>query len=309
LTRRRLGPYDASDRPPVDPFHEKHAMSNSPANVEPAPPISPVVLIRGAGEMASAVAWRLHMANIRRICMTELDAPLCVRRTVSFCAALETGRARVEGVDAVAATNLADVHAAWRERAIAVVPRSRWENIADLAPDVVVDAILAKRNVATRIDDAALVIALGPGFVAGRDCHLVIETNRGHHLGRVIAEGSAEPNTAIPGDIAGHTQARVLRAAAAGVFLSERKIGERIAPGETIGSVAGAPVVAAIGGVLRGLLRPGADAPAGVKLGDIDPRARPEYCDTISDKARAIAGAVLEAVMRHCNGEANCPVR
>lgn len=263
--------------------------------------ISPIVLIRGAGEMASAVAWRLHMANIRHICMTELDAPLCVRRTVSFCTALEADCARVEGVEARATRSLAEVESAWRAGVIAVVGRSRWESIADLAPDIVVDAILAKSNIATQMSDAALVIALGPGFIAGRDCHLVIETNRGHHLGRLITEGSAEPNTGTPGDIAGHTEARVLRAGAAGAFESERQIGERIAPGEAVGSVAGVPVTAAIGGILRGLLRSGTNVSIGVKLGDIDPRARPDYCDTISDKARAIAGAVLEAVMRHCN--------
>jgi xanthine dehydrogenase accessory factor len=274
-----------------------------PVAVRSAPeaPISPVVLIRGAGEMASAVAWRLRMANIGRICMTELDAPLCVRRMVSFCVALESGRAQVEGVEARAAGDLAEVKATWNEGAIAVVGRSRWNGIAELVPDVVVDAILAKRNIATRMSDAALVIALGPGFVAGRDCHLVIETNRGHHLGRIIADGSAEANTGIPGDIAGHTQARVLRAGSAGAFASERRIGDRIAAGETVGTVAGVPVVAAVGGVLRGLLRSGTDVDVGVKLGDVDPRATPDYCHTISDKARAIAGAVLEAVMRHCN--------
>jgi xanthine dehydrogenase accessory factor len=267
--------------------------------------VSPIVLIRGAGEMASAVAWRLYMANIRRICMTELDAPLCVRRTVSFCTALEAGCARVEGMEACAAASLAEVKQAWREGRIAVVGRSRWDSIADLAPDVVVDAILAKRNIGTHVGDAPLVIALGPGFVAGRDCHLVIETNRGHHLGRIITEGAAEPNTGIPGDIAGHTEARVLRSAIAGVFKSERQIGDRVAPGETVGYVAGVPVTASIGGILRGLLRTGTEVSNGVKLGDIDPRARPDYCHTISDKARAIGGAVLEGVMRHHNRPSN----
>jgi xanthine dehydrogenase accessory factor len=264
-------------------------------------PIWPIVLIRGAGEMASAVAWRLRMANIRRICMLELDAPLCVRRTVSFCAALEGGRAQVEGVEACAANNLADVEQAWREGKIAVIGRSRWDEIASLVPDIVVDAILAKRNVATTIADASLVIALGPGFIAGRDCHLVVETNRGHHLGRIFAEGSAEPNTGIPGDIAGHTEARVLRAPASGVFRSERQIGDRLDVGAVVGQVGSTPVVAAIGGVLRGLILPGTQVISGLKLGDIDPRADPDHCHTISDKARAISGAVLECVMRHCN--------
>ncbi len=263
--------------------------------------IAPIVLIRGAGEMASAVAWRLYMANIKRICMTELDAPLCVRRTVSFCTALEGDCAQVEGVEARVARTLADVELAWSERRIAVVPQGQWNEIAGLAPGVVVDAILAKQNICTHIDDAPLVIALGPGFVAGLDCHLVVETNRGHHLGRIVTQGSAEPNTGIPGDIAGHTEARVLRSGTFGMFETDRKIGDRIAQGECVGQVAGVPVTAAVGGILRGLLRPGTQVSKGLKLGDIDPRARSDYCHTISDKARAISGSVLEAVMRNNN--------
>jgi len=271
------------------------------ANAGRGAPISPIVLIKGAGEMASAVAWRLYMANIRRICMTELDAPLCVRRTVSFCTVIEDGGAQVEGVEACVARTLAEVEQAWREGKIAVVRQSQWDSIADLTPGIVVDAILAKRNLGTKITDAPLVIALGPSFVAGRDCHLVIETNRGHHLGRIITEGAAEPNTGVPGDIAGHTEARVLRSPADGVFESNRRIGDRIANGDIVGRVGETPVIAAIGGMLRGLIRPSTQVSSGLKLGDIDPRARPDYCHTISDKARAIAGAVIEGVMRHCN--------
>ena len=148
--------------------------------------------------MASAVAWRLYMANIRRICMTELDAPLCVRRTVSFCTAIEDGGTQVEGVEACVARTLAEVKSAWCEGRIAVVGHSQWDSIADLAPGIVVDAILAKRNLGTKITDAPLVIALGPGFVAGRDCHFVIETNRGHHLGRIVTEGGARAQHRCP---------------------------------------------------------------------------------------------------------------
>lgn len=266
-----------------------------------AVPVSPVVLIRGAGEMASAVAWRLFMANIRRICMTELDAPLCVRRLVSFCSALDSGSACVEGVEAIVAEAEDDIAGAWRDGRIAVVPQSRWSATARLGPDVVVDAILAKRNLATTLADAPLVIALGPGFTAGHDCHFVIETNRGHDLGRIISAGCAAANTGVPGDIAGHTLARVIRPQTSGTFEARRGIGDIVAAGDSIGTVGGVPVTAAIGGVLRGLLRSGTRVPAGIKLGDIDPRATPAHCRTISDKARAIAGAVLEAVMRHCN--------
>ena len=267
--------------------------------------ISPVVLIRGAGEMASAIAWRLHMANFHRIIMTDLDAPLCVRRTVSFCTALQEGRARVEGVEASAVRTVDALEPTWREGRIAIVPLSRWDDFAALAVDIVIDAILAKRNIATHVSDAPLVVALGPGFVTGRDCHFVIETNRGHHLGRIVEQGGAEPNTGIPGDIAGHTRARVFRSPADGAFESERKIGDRIEKGDCIGYVAGAAINAEIGGILRGLLRPRTWVAKGVKLGDIDPRGRLDYCDTISDKARAIAGSVLECVMRRYN-RTNC---
>lgn len=259
---------------------------------------SPLVLIKGAGEMASAAAWRLYMANIRRICMTELDAPLCVRRTVSFSTALEGEIVVVEGVEACAARNRAEIERAWAQGQIAVVAQSHWSALRDLSPAVVVDAILAKHNTGTQLSDAPLVIALGPGFVAGRDCHCVIETNRGHDLGRILTDGCAQPNTGVPGDIAGHTAARVLRTDADGMFHSDRAIGDRVEAGEVIGTVAGTPVTAAVSGVLRGLIRPGTQVTRGLKLGDVDPRAKPDYCHTISDKARAIAGSVLEAVMR-----------
>jgi len=251
--------------------------------------------------MASAIAWRLYQSNIRHICMLELEQPLCVRRTVSFCTALERGTAMVEGVEACSASSASEIEAAWSAQKLAVVRTTDWTRIAGPAPDVVIDAILAKRNLGTRRSEAPLVIALGPGFEAGRDCHLVIETNRGHDLGRIIHSGSAQPNTGIPGDIAGYAQQRVLRAPATGLFQSDRHIGEKIQENEVIGHVSDHIVKATTSGVLRGLIRPGTRVAAGMKIGDIDPRGRPEYCHTISDKARAIAGAVLEGVMRYYN--------
>ncbi len=265
-----------------------------------APAVSPFVLIKGAGEMASAVAWRLHQANIRRICMLELEKPLAVRRAVSFCSALESGTMVVEGVTARLVESAEGVRESWAGGEIALALSRHWATF-DLKPDVVVDAILAKRNLGTRRDEAPLVVALGPGFAAGEDCHIVVETNRGHNLGRLIEDGSAEPNTGIPGAISGHQADRVLRAPAIGTFSSDRAIGDSVAAGETVGEIGGQAVLAGIDGVLRGLLRPGTEIAAGRKLGDIDPRGRPEYCTTISDKARAIAGSVLEAVMRHAN--------
>jgi len=264
-------------------------------------PLSPFILVKSAGEMASAVAWRLHMANMRRICMLDLDNPLCVRRQVSFCTAFELGSAFVEGVEGVAARDWGDVDAAWAAGRIAVVRISDWERMETRAPDVLIDAILAKRNLGTRRDQADLVIALGPGFEAGRDCHLVIETNRGHNLGRIIASGGAEPNTHVPGPISGHTTTRVLRAPTAGVFGTTRGIGDSVSRDDVVGHVAGVPVTAQLDGMLRGLIRPGTSVRAGLKVGDIDPRGKREYCDTISDKGRAIAGAVLEGVMRYLN--------
>lgn len=251
--------------------------------------------------MASAVAWRLYMANMRRICMLELEQPLCVRRRVSFCVALQSGEAAVEGVPALAARTSSKIQEAWKRGAIAVMLTTDWERLRGIHPDVVVDAILAKRNTGTSIEDAPLVIALGPGFQAGVDCHLVIETNRGHDLGRIIVEGGAAPNTSRPGDIAGYTVERVLRSPAAGVFVSSLDIGHRVRKGDVVGNVGDAPVKAAVDGVLRGLIAPGTEVRAGTKLGDVDPRGRVEDCDSISDKARAIAGAVLEGILRRYN--------
>ncbi len=264
-------------------------------------PVSPVILVKGAGEMASAIAWRLYMANLRRICMLDLEHPLCVRRQVSFCVALESGAAEVEGVRAARARGPAGIEHAWRAGEIPVVSTGDWAGFGGLAAEVVVDAILAKRNTGTRKADAPLVIALGPGFEAGTDCHAVVETNRGHNLGRILLAGSAEPNTGIPGEIAGHAGDRVLRAPAAGIFRTTRAIGDLVACGDLIGEVAGSPVTAPLGGMLRGLIRPGTSVVRGLKLGDIDPRGRREYCGAISDKGRAIAGAVLESIMRHYN--------
>jgi xanthine dehydrogenase accessory factor len=251
--------------------------------------------------MASAVAWRLYMANMRRICMLDLEQPLCVRRRVSFCVALQTGKTAVESVPALNTRTRKDIDAAWKREAIAVMLTTDWERLRGAAPDVLVDAILAKRNTGTRIEDAPLVIALGPGFNAGVDCHLVIETNRGHDLGRIIVKGSAAPNTGVPGEIAGHTEARVLRSPADGVFVSPLEIGHKVRKGEVVGRVGEAPVTAAIGGVLRGLIAPRTAVEAGTKIGDVDPRGSIENCDTISDKARAIAGAVLEGILRRYN--------
>jgi xanthine dehydrogenase accessory factor len=260
-----------------------------------------VIAIKGAGEMASAVAWRIYMANLRSIFMMETAMPLAVRREVSFCEAVHCGSKTVEGVEAVKAGTAEDIPRMWRLGKVAVIIDPEWQTLKRIKPDVVVDAILAKQNLGTRKDDAHLVIGLGPGFVAGGDVHLVIETNRGHHLGRLISSGSAEPNTGIPGPVGGVAAARVLRAPAAGEFKSTRNIGEAVRQGEVIGCVGETEVVAGTDGVLRGLMRTPAWVPKGIKLGDIDPRGEAGFCYTISDKARAVAGSVLEAILRTFN--------
>lgn len=260
-----------------------------------------IVGIKGAGEMASAVAWRLHMANIRRIFMAEVPNPLAVRRKVSFCEAVHEGRQEVEGVTAVLVQDLPALHKAWAEGHIGVAVDPEWKLLASLRPHVLVDGILAKRNLGTSVSEAPLVIALGPGFRAGADAHMVIETNRGHDLARIIEEGEAQPNTGVPGEIGGYTEQRVLRAPAQGVFRAVKAIGEVVSAGDLVGRVDEAEVRAGVGGVIRGLIRDGTPVKKALKIGDIDPRGKKEFCPTISDKARSIAGSVLEAVLRVYN--------
>ncbi len=257
-----------------------------------------VVGIKGAGEMASAIAWRLYQANMRKIFMMEIPRPMAVRREVSFCEAVHEGRWTTEEVSAVLANGMEEVQIAWSNGEIAVLVDPMWESIKTIRPDVIVDAILAKKNLGTTMTEAPLVIGLGPGFHAGKDVHLVIETNRGHHLGRIIPSGPAEPNTGIPGGIGGFAAERVLRAPIRGMFKAGKAIGEMVEPGQVIGDVDGEEVRAEIGGVLRGLIRSDNKVPKGLKLGDVDPRGDRGYCNTISDKARAISGSVLEAVLR-----------
>lgn len=253
------------------------------------------VLIRGAGDLATGVALRLHRCGFQ-VVMTELAEPLAVRRTVAFAQAVYDGAATVEGVTA-RRVEVADVHASLGDGVIPVVLDPHGWAIAALLPDVVVDARMAKRNLGTTLDDASLVVALGPGFVAGEDCHVVVETNRGHDLGRVIWVGSAEPDTGVPGSIGGADAERVLRAPVDGVVTAVRDIGDVIRPGEVVAIVGDAEVAASIGGVLRGMLHDGLRVTAGTKLGDIDPRAAPSHVHTVSDKSLAIAGGVLEAMM------------
>jgi xanthine dehydrogenase accessory factor len=247
--------------------------------------------------MATGVAVRLYRANFKRILILETDSPLAVRRQVSFCEAIHENSMTVEGIEAVRILGLDEIYAAWGAGRIAVLVDPAAESVKNCRPDVLIDAILAKRNLGTAITAAPLVITLGPGFRAGVDCHIVVETNRGHDLGRLISSGSAEANTGIPGSIAGHSKERVLRAPADGVFITDRRIGDLVQSGDTIGQVGCITVSAQIGGILRGLIRPGRSVRKGLKIGDIDPRGEAAYCSTVSEKARALGGAVLEAIL------------
>jgi xanthine dehydrogenase accessory factor len=251
--------------------------------------------------MASGVAWRLWQANIRHIFMLEVPQPLAVRREVSFCEALYGGKKEVDGVIAVRTEGKEEIQRAWAQGKIAVLVDPRWETIGALTPQVVIDAILAKKNLGTTMQEAPLVIGLGPGFSAGKDVHVIIETNRGHNLGRLIVSGAAEANTGIPGEIGGYAAERVLRAPRGGIFRTKRQIGELVRRGDIVGDVAGEELRAGIDGMIRGLLKEGTETPHGMKLGDIDPRGKREYCFTVSDKALAIGGAALEAILRMYN--------
>lgn len=256
-----------------------------------------VVIIRGAGEQATGIACRLYRANFRRILMLETPSPLAVRRQVSFCEAIHDTNMAVEGIEAVRIGDDLERHAAWAAGKIAVLTDPEGESLARCTPDIFIDATLAKRNLGTSITDAPLVIALGPGFQAGTDCHVVIETNRGHDLGRLITTGMAEPNTGIPGTIAGYTKERVLRAPADGLFITDMRIGDLVRKGDVIGRVGTVEVASQLDGIVRGLIRPGSVVRKGLKIGDVDPRGEAGYCDTISEKARALGGAVLEAIL------------
>lgn len=255
-----------------------------------------LIVVRGGGDLASGAVYRLHRAGFP-VVVTELDTPLFVRRTVSYGEAVYSGAVVVEGVTA---RLVADVQEARRLLAVGEVPviiDPDGETLPQLQPVVLVDARMVKANLGTTIDDALLVIALGPGFVAGVDCHAVIETNRGHNLGRVIYQGPTEPDTGTPGKIEGYTHTRVLRAPASGHVRPYAAIGDTIECGQLIADVAGQAVIAPFTGILRGLIHERVQVWPGMKIGDLDPRARRENCYTISDKSLAVGGGVLEAVL------------
>ena len=255
----------------------------------------PIAVVRGGGDLGSGVAWRLWKTGFRVIC-TDLAQPLVIRRTVAFSTAIYDGRSLVEGVSAERISAADEAFFAWAQNTLPVIIDPDARVIDIYKPEVVVDAIMAKRNTGTTRVQAPCVVALGPGFVAGEDCHAVIETQRGHDLGRVLWSGAAAPNTGVPGLIGGEGERRVVRAPADGVLFGRRAIGDAVKAGEVIASIDQAPVHATIDGMLRGMLHDRVRVAAGMKIADIDPRGVRAHCYTISDKALAIAGGVLEAV-------------
>jgi xanthine dehydrogenase accessory factor len=252
--------------------------------------------VKGGGDLGTGVAWRLHRCGFR-VLVTETGEPTVIRRAVAFASAVYSGATTVDGVTARLVADDEAISRAWGADEVPVMIDPEAAVVRRLLPEAVVDAIMAKRNLGTRITDAPIVVALGPGFIAGYDCHAVVETNRGHSLGRVIMEGSAEPNTGVPGTLGGESARRVLRAPGSGVFRGVRAIGDRVEEGEVVAHVDGEPVRARLGGVVRGLLCDGLAVRAGAKVGDVDPRGVVDHCFTISDKALAVAGGVVEAIL------------
>lgn len=254
-----------------------------------------LVVVRGGGDLASGVIMRLFNAGVP-VVVLETEKPTVIRTTVSFAQAMFDGATKVEGTIAKRCSDVDEAMATLQNGIIPLLADPQGLSLEKLKPICIVDAILAKKNLGTTIDDAPLVIALGPGFTAGKDCHVVIETKRGHSMGRVIRKGEATPNTGIPGIIAGFGRERVIHSPAEGVFSSDIAIGALVKKGEVIAHVGETAVLASLDGMVRGLLNNGLTVPVGFKIADIDPRSLEADYTTISDKAMAIGGSVLEVL-------------
>lgn len=245
--------------------------------------------------MATGIAHRLFRSRFK-VVITEVNKPTVVRRTVAFAQAIFSGEIAVEGVRAKL-TEISDIHATLSQDMIPVVIDPSATCISQLKPEAVIDAIIAKSNTGTALGDAPVVIGVGPGFTAGVDVGAVVETMRGHDLGRVYYEGAAINNTGIPGEVGGYTLERLIKAPVPGAFTSLRNIGDTVCAADVVGTVNGVEVKVAIPGILRGLIQDGIMVTTGMKIGDVDPRCRQEHCHSISDKARAVAGGALEAIL------------
>lgn len=258
------------------------------------------VIIKGGGDLASAVAYRLHQSGFPVI-ITETSHPKMVRRAVSFGNSIYEKTWTVEGVTSDYVDSVEQVEEILSKGHIPVLIDPECKVLEQLNPTVLVDATLAKRNIKTSIKDAPIVIGLGPGFTAQENAHVVIETQRGHDLGKVILNGAAIPNTSIPGNIEGYTHERVFRAPNAGLLKTKVDIGDMVEKDDILCFVDETPVRAKISGVVRGMIHSDLMVKDGQKLGDVDPRKNERYCYTISDKGRAIAGGVLETILYFLN--------
>ena len=259
------------------------------------------IWIRGAGDLATGIALRLYRSGFD-IVMSDIAVPTTVRRTVAFSPAVYTGETSVEGITGKLCENISMIDTVIESGCIPVIVDPSGEIMKEYKPDIIVDAIIAKTNIGTKITDADIVIGVGPGFEAGVDCHAVVETKRGHNLGRVLWSGSAYPNTGVPGNIGGYTVERIIRATADGVFRAKVNIGDYVKAGDLLAYCDETPVYANIDGIVRGLLQDGVKVKTGMKSGDVDPRAEREYCFSVSDKASAIGGGVLEAILSKISG-------
>ena len=254
------------------------------------PAVAPVI-VRGGGDLATGVVWRLRKAGFP-VLVLETETPLMVRRMVSCAQAVYDGRCTVEGMEIRRIASVYEID----PEVVNVLVDPQGNSIYSLRPDILVDAIMAKRNLGTARSMAKLTIALGPGFSAPQDVSCVVETQRGHALGRVITNGAAVPDTKIPGTVMGYNVERLLRSPADGYLEPLRRIGDSVKKGEVLASVGGQPVKASIDGVIRGLIHHTVRLSPGMKIGDVDPRNVRSYAFSISDKALAIAGGVMEAV-------------
>lgn len=261
-----------------------------------------ILVVRGGGDLASGVIHRLFRCGYK-ILILESQKPSAIRREVSFCEAVYDGEAFVEGVLSQLIEDVSQCEKVWEQGEIPILVDEDGSAIKHLKPDVVIDAILAKKNMGTTREMAPLTIALGPGFLAGADVDFVIETKRGHDLGRVIEEGWAVPNTGIPGMIGGYGKERVIHSPGTGVIHNKAKIAELVKKDQVLAEICTEdgkkiPVFASLDGVLRGIIREGYQVFDGMKIADIDPRKeQKKNCNTISDKARCIAGSIVEILL------------
>ena len=256
-----------------------------------------VVIIKSGGDIATGVIQKLYRVGFRVLAL-EAEKPTSIRRTVCFSEAIYEGKKTVEGITAIHVKNIKEIYDAWEKDFVPVIVDPIGLYVEKIKPLAVVDAILAKKNTGLKREMASITIGIGPGFVAGKDCNVAIESNRGHNMGKLIFEGAAESNTGIPGNIGGYTSDRLLKSPDDGIITVKHDIGDFVKAGEVIAQVNNIDINAKIGGILRGLIRDGTFVTKGFKVGDVDPRVEQlNNFFTISDKAMAIGGAVLEAIM------------